>query len=172
MKSKFTSLVYVFIFFFLAKSCISDYMTPGKYDGEISKYERLIKDSTTAIGFLDSNYTRVKRFGVMTNSFTYHFKVNGEEYKGYHDFKKLPESPIVKVYYQKDNPATSDLDPWASRDSIKRQKEGSHSISTLLTGIIFGLFGIGYIVVFIRQLTGKLKPEQEPDQGPSNVMGY
>ena len=52
---------------------------------------------------------KIAKVPIKTYSIKYKYEVNGVEYEGEQSTSKLPESPVVEVYYLKDNPSVHDI---------------------------------------------------------------
>ena len=175
MKNKISGIIAILIFFFLSKSCISDYMEPGRNVGDMSVYKRLVDENTYTEALLDSMYTKrtTKIMGVASTLYdvTYHFEVAGTTYHGSHTFNDvLPKIPVVKVYYLKSYPDTNCVDPQEKLDATDRTREQNGSKSTLYWGIAFGFLCLISVVGFVQDL--RKKEEKKEDEPANNFMGY
>ena len=134
------------------KTCAGDYIE-GSDEEKIAQYETMIKENTKTIAVYDSVYTKhtvkVAKLPMTTYSIKYKYEVNGVEYEGEQSTSKLPESPVVEVYYLKDNPSINKIDPAAS---LKYEKEKETSNTDLYFAIFWGVLAlflaIGLLVEF------------------------
>ena len=124
------------------KTCAGDYIE-GSDEEKIAQYETMIKENTKTIAVYDSVYTKhtvkVAKLPMTTYSIKYKYEVNGVEYEGEQSTSKLPESPVVEVYYLKDNPSVNEIDP---ASSLKYEKEKETSNTDLYFAIFWGVLAL------------------------------
>ena len=134
------------------KTCAKDYIE-GSDEEKIAQYETMIKENTKTTAVYDSVYTertvKIAKVPIKTYSIKYKYEVNGVEYEGKQSTSKLPESPVVEVYYLKDNPSVNEIDP---ASSLKYEKEKETSNTDLYFAIFWGVLAlflaIGLLVEF------------------------
>ena len=124
------------------KTCAGDYIE-GSDEEKIAQYETMIKENTKTIAVYDSVYTehtvKIAKVPVKTYSIKYKYEVNGVKYEGEQSTSKLPESPVVEVYYLKDNPSVNEIDP---ASSLKYEKEKETSNTDLYFAIFWGVLAL------------------------------
>ena len=124
------------------KTCAGDYIE-GSDEEKIAQYETMIKENTKTIAVYDSVYTKhtvkVAKLPMTTYSIKYKYEVNGVKYEGEQSTSKLPESPVVEVYYLKDNPSVNKIDP---ASSLKYEKEKETSNTDLYFAIFWGVLAL------------------------------
>ncbi len=124
------------------KTCAGDYIE-GSDEEKIAQYETMIKENTKTIAVYDSVYTKhtvkVAKLPMTTYSIKYKYEVNGVKYGGEQSTSKLPESPVVEVYYLKDNPSVNKIDP---ASSLKYEKEKETSNTDLYFAIFWGVLAL------------------------------
>ena len=124
------------------KTCAGDYIE-GSDEEKIAQYETMIKENTKTIAVYDSVYTKhtvkIAKVPIKTYSIKYKYEVNGVEYEGEQSTSKLPESPVVEVYYLKDNPSVNEIDP---ASSLKYEKEKETSNTDLYFAIFWGVLAL------------------------------
>ena len=127
---------------FFCRTCAGDYME-GSNKEKIAQYEALIKENNKATAVYDSVYTehtvKIAKVPITTYNIKYKYEVNGVEYEGEHSTSKLPESPVVEVYYLKDNPSVHDINP---ASSLKYEKEKETSNTDLYFAIFWGVLAL------------------------------
>ena len=115
----------------------------GKKKEKVAEYEALIKENTKTTAVYDSVYTehtvKIAKVPIKTYSIKYKYEVNGVEYEGEQSTSKLPESPVVEVYYLKDNPSVHDINP---ASSLKYEKEKETSNTDLYFAIFWGVLAL------------------------------
>ena len=124
------------------KTCAGDYIE-GSDEEKIAQYETMIKENTKTIAVYDSVYTehtvKIAKVPIKTYSIKYKYEVNGVKYEGEQSTSKLPESPVVEVYYLKDNPSVNEIDP---ASSLKYEKEKETSNTDLYFAIFWGVLAL------------------------------
>ena len=109
------------------KTCAGDYIE-GSNKEKVAEYEALIKENTKTTAVYDSVYTehtvKIAKVPIKTYSIKYKYEVNGVEYEGEQSTSKLPESPVVEVYYLKDNPSIHDINPTSFSDPYNGSEKG------------------------------------------------
>ena len=125
------------------KTCAGDYIE-GSDEEKIAQYETMIKENTKTIAVYDSVYTKhtvkVAKLPMTTYSIKYKYKVNGVKYEGeQRGLIDPPNTPVVEVYYLKDNPSINKIDPAAS---LKYEKEKETSNTDLYFAIFWGVLAL------------------------------
>ena len=124
------------------KTCAGDYIE-GSNKEKVAEYEALIKENTKTTAVYDSVYTehtvKIAKVPIKTYSIKYKYEVNGVKYEGEQSTSKLPESPVVEVYYLKDNPSVHDINP---ASSLKYEKEKETSNTDLYFAIFWGVLAL------------------------------
>ena len=137
------------------KTCAGDYIE-GSDEEKIAQYETMIKENTKTIAVYDSVYTKhtvkVAKLPMTTYSIKYKYEVNGVKYGGeQRGLIDPPNTPVVEVYYLKDNPSVNEIDP---ASSLKYEKEKETSNTDLYFAIFWGvlalLLAIGLWVEFMK----------------------
>ena len=137
------------------KTCAGDYIE-GSDEEKIAQYETMIKENTKTIAVYDSVYTKhtvkVAKLPMTTYSIKYKYEVNGVKYEGeQRALMDPPNTPVVEVYYLKDNPSVNKIDP---ASSLKYEKEKETSNTDLYFAIFWGvlalLLAIGLWVEFMK----------------------
>ena len=134
------------------KTCAGDYIE-GSDEEKIAQYETMIKENTKTIAVYDSVYTehtvKIAKVPVKTYSIKYKYEVNGVKYEGEQRLMDPPNTPVVGVYYLKDNPSVNEIDP---ASSLKYEKEKETSNTDLYFAIFWGVLAlflaIGLLVEF------------------------
>jgi hypothetical protein len=178
MANKFYGILSVILFFFLSKSCITDYTHRYDNDGALKTYEKMVSENSFVTGRFDSTYQervyKSKKTGSVRRTeydLTYRYSLEGETYLGKHTFQDIrPTEVDVKVYYLSDNPSFSCLNP---QERLSKGKEKRESKSDLYWGIAFGIICLLSLVGFISELKEK-KPirETKPNEAPNDFTGY
>ena len=136
------------------KTCAGDYIE-GSNKEKVAEYEALIKENTKTTAVYDSVYTehtvKIAKVPIKTYSIKYKYEVNGVKYEGEQSTSKLPESPVVEVYYLKDNPSVHDINP-ASSLKYENEKETSNTdlYFAIFWGVLALLLAIGLWVEFMK----------------------
>ena len=125
------------------KTCAGDYIE-GSDEEKIAQYETMIKENTKTIAVYDSVYTKhtvkVAKLPVTTYSIKYKYEVNGVKYEGeQRALTDPPNTPVVEVYYLKDNPSVHDINP---ASSLKYEKEKETSNTNLYFAIFWGVLAL------------------------------
>ena len=125
------------------KTCAGDYIE-GSDKEKVAEYEALIKENTKTIAVYDSVYTKhtvkVAKLPVTTYSIKYKYEVNGVKYEGeQRALMDPPNTPVVEVYYLKDNPSVNKIDP---ASSLKYEKERETSNTNLYFAIFWGVLAL------------------------------
>ena len=139
---------------FACKTCAGDYIE-GSDKEKVAEYKALIKENTKTTAVYDSVYTEhIMKFAkvpIKTYRIKYKYEVNGIEYEGEQSTSKLPKSPVVEVYYLKDNPSVHDINP-ASSLKYENEKETSNTdlYFAIFWGVLALLLAIGLWVEFMK----------------------
>ena len=125
------------------KTCAGDYIE-GSDEEKIAQYETMIKENTKTIAVYDSVYTKhtvkVAKLPMTTYSIKYKYEVNGVKYGGeQRGLIDPPNTPVVEVYYLKDNPSVNEIDP---ASSLKYEKEKETSNTDLYFAIFWGVLAL------------------------------
>ena len=125
------------------KTCARDYIE-GSDEEKIAQYETMIKENTKTIAVYDSVYTKhtvkVAKLPMTTYSIKYKYEVNGVKYEGeQRALMDPPNTPVVEVYYLKDNPSVNKIDP---ASSLKYEKEKETSNTDLYFAIFWGVLAL------------------------------
>ena len=125
------------------KTCAGDYIE-GSDEEKRAQYETMIKENTKTIAVYDSVYTKhtvkVAKLPVTTYSIKYKYEVNGVKYEGeQRGLMDPPNTPVVEVYYLKDNPSVHDINP---ASSLKYEKEKETSNTDLYFAIFWGVLAL------------------------------
>ena len=125
------------------KTCAGDYIE-GSDEEKIAQYETMIKENTKTIAVYDSVYTehtvKIAKVPVKTYSIKYKYDVNGVKYEGeQRALMDPPNTPVVEVYYLKDNPSVHDINP---ASSLKYEKEKETSNTDLYFAIFWGVLAL------------------------------
>ena len=125
------------------KTCAGDYIE-GSDEEKIAQYETMIKENTKTIAVYDSVYTKhtvkVAKLPMTTYSIKYKYEVNGVKYGGeQRGLIDPPNTPVVEVYYLKDNPSVNKIDP---ASSLKYEKEKETSNTALYFAIFWGVLAL------------------------------
>ena len=125
------------------KTCAGDYIE-GSDEEKIAQYETMIKENTKTIDVYDSVYTKhtvkVAKLPMTTYSIKYKYEVNGVKYGGeQRGLIDPPNTPVVEVYYLKDNPSVNKIDP---ASSLKYEKEKETSNTDLYFAIFWGVLAL------------------------------
>ena len=125
------------------KTCAGDYIE-GSDEEKIAQYETMIKENTKTIAVYDSVYTKhtvkVAKLPMTTYSIKYKYEVNGVKYGGeQRALMDPPNTPVVEVYYLKDNPSINKIDP---ASSLKYEKEKETSNTDLYFAIFWGVLAL------------------------------
>ena len=137
------------------KTCAGDYIE-GSDEEKIAQYETMIKENTKTIAVYDSVYTehtvKIAKVPVKTYSIKYKYEVNGVKYEGeQRALMDPPNTPVVEVYYLKDNPSVNEIDP---ASSLKYENEMETSNTDLYFAIFWSvlalLLAIGLWVEFMK----------------------
>ena len=135
------------------KTCAGDYIE-GSDEEKIAQYETMIKENTKTIAVYDSVYTKhtvkVAKLPMTTYSIKYKYEVNGVKYGGeQRGLIDPPNTPVVEVYYLKDNPSVNKIDP-ASSLKYEKEKETSNTdlYFAIFWGVLASLLAIGLWVEF------------------------
>ena len=125
------------------KTCAGDYIE-GSDEEKIAQYETMIKENTKTIAVYDSVYTKhtvkVAKLPMTTYSIKYKYEVNGVKYGGeQRGLIDPPNTPVVEVYYLKDNPSVNKIDP---ASSLKYEKEKETSNTDLYLAIFWGVLAL------------------------------
>jgi hypothetical protein len=152
MKNKISAVIAILICVALSKGCISDYMKGGDKDA-ITKYETMLKDNSKTTATLQDQYKevtiKIMKMPVKTYEFKYDYEVKGRNYTGGHTFSNLPTTENLEVYYLKDNPSYSVVDP---KGKLESEKEKNSAKGPLYWGIGWGILGLMVLVGFISEL--------------------
>ena len=125
------------------KTCARNYIK-GSDEEKIAQYETMIKENTKTIAVYDSVYTehtvKIAKVPVKTYSIKYKYEVNGVKYEGeQRALMDPPNTPVVEVYYLKDNPSINKIDP---ASSLKYEKEKETSNTDLYFAIFWGVLAL------------------------------
>ena len=125
------------------KTCAGDYIE-GSDEEKIAQYETMLKENTKTIAVYDSVYTKhtvkVAKLPMTTYSIKYKYEVNGVKYGGeQRGLIDPPNTPVVEVYYLKDNPSVNKIDPALS---LKYEKEKETSNTDLYFAIFWGVLAL------------------------------
>lgn len=125
------------------KTCAGDYIE-GSDEEKIAQYETMLKENTKTIAVYDSVYTKhtvkVAKLPMTTYSIKYKYEVNGVKYGGeQRGLIDPPNTPVVEVYYLKDNPSVNKIDP---ASSLKYEKEKETSNTDLYFAIFWGVLAL------------------------------
>ena len=125
------------------KTCARNYIK-GSDEEKIAQYETMIKENTKTIAVYDSVYTKhtvkVAKLPMTTYSIKYKYEVNGVKYGGeQRGLIDPPNTPVVEVYYLKDNPSVNKIDP---ASSLKYEKEQETSNTDLYFAIFWGVLAL------------------------------
>ena len=125
------------------KTCAGDYIE-GSDEEKIAQYETMIKENTKTIAVYDSVYTKhtvkVAKLPMTTYSIKYKYEVNWVKYVGeQRGLIDPPNTPVVEVYYLKDNPSVNKIDP---ASSLKYEKEKETSNTDLYFAIFWGVLAL------------------------------
>ena len=125
------------------KTCAGDYIE-GSDEEKIAQYETMIKENTKTIAVYDSVYTKhtvkVAKLPMTTYSIKYKYEVNAVQYGGeQRGLMDPPNTPVVEVYYLKDNPSVNKIDP---ASSLKYEKEKETSNTDLYFAIFWGVLAL------------------------------
>ena len=125
------------------KTCAGDYIE-GSDEEKIAQYETMIKENTKTIAVYDSVYTKhtvkIAKLPMTTYSIKYKYEVNGVKYGGeQRGLIDPPNTPVVEVYYLKDNPSVNKIDP---ASSLKYEKEKETSNTDLYFAIFWGVLAL------------------------------
>ena len=124
------------------KTCAGDYIE-GSDEEKIAQYETMIKENTKTIAVYDSVYTehtvKVAKLPMTTYSIKYKYEVNGVKYEWEQRLMDPPNTPVVEVYYLKDNPSVNKIDP---ASSLKYEKEKETSNTDLYFAIFWGVLAL------------------------------
>lgn len=161
LKSILYKIVFMILFFVLAKSCVSDYVTGGDKN-HIAELQQMIDENTTVVANLSNEYTETKIAKVVKlYKFDYSFELNGEPYNGKITLNEVPNTNRLKLYYLQENPNTISADPF---NDLKSENEKGKSISDLLVGILWGILSIisfiSLISVFRKNKTSGISKEK------------
>ena len=155
MKNKISAIIAVIVCFALSKGCISDYMKGGDKDA-IVKYETMLKDDSKTTAILQDQYKevtiKIMKVPVKTYEFKYDYVVEGRNYTGGHTFSTLPTTENLEVFYLKDNPSFSVVDP---KGKLASEKEKNSAKGPLYWGIGWGILGLMVLLGFISELREK-----------------
>jgi hypothetical protein len=155
MKNKISAVIAIIVCFALSKGCISDYMKGGDKDA-IVKYETMLKDNSKTTASLQDQYKevtiKIMKVPVKTYDFKYDYVVDGRNYTGRHIFSTLPTTQDLEIYYLKDNPSFSEVDP---KGKLASEKEKNSAKGPLYWGIGWGILGILVLIGFISELREK-----------------
>jgi hypothetical protein len=122
--------------------------------------------STTTIGFLDSTYTEttvtVMKLKTKMYTFGYHFKANEASFQGTYTSNILKNNGFVKVWYDKNNPASNtSSDPCISYEYNKTKKFSAYKDYYYVVGLVMLLIGIGLLYSSVVNLVrGLFFPKQ------------
>jgi len=149
IKGLINRIVFIVILFAASKSCLTDYVN-GADKTKIEQYQQMIDDKSVVEAKLSESYTertiKVLKVPIKSYDFSYTFSLENKFYKGDITLKKLPESLYIDLYYLKDNPNITSLNPY---DDLENEKEKESSLSNLFWGILWGLIAIGLLLTFI-----------------------
>ena len=125
------------------KTCAGDYIE-GSNKEKVAEYEALIKENTKTTAVYDSVYTKhtvkVAKLPMTTYSIKYKYEVNGVKYGGeQRGLIDPPNTPVVEVYYLKDNPSVHDINP---ASSLKYEKEKDTDNTNLYFAIFWGVLAL------------------------------
>jgi hypothetical protein len=155
MKEIFEKLVQlgiIALLFVLCQTCTNDYIEGGDKKA-ITNYQKMIKDNSSTTGEFESEYkeTTIKIAGlpVKMYHFKYHFNVDNETYNKDVTLTTLPTSSQTKVFYLKENPNISTLDP---QKDLKEEKEKNTSKSSLYWAIGWGVLAVLMLIGFISHI--------------------
>ena len=118
------------------KTCAGDYIE-GSNREKVAEYEALIKENTKTTAVYDSVYTEhtVKIAKVPVKTYSIKYKYEGEQ----RALMDPPNTPVVEVYYLKDNPSVHDINP---ASSLKYEKEKETSNTDLYFAIFWGVLAL------------------------------
>jgi len=155
MKNKITGVIAILILFFLSKGCISDYMKGGD-KAAIAQYEKMLADDTKTTAQLRNEYKevtiKIMKMPVKTYEFKYDYTVNEMPYSGEHTFSELPATKDLEVYYLKESPSVSCVNP---QSKLSGEKEKNSSKGPLYWGIGWGILCALATIGFIAEVRGK-----------------
>jgi hypothetical protein len=155
MKNKISAVIAILVLFFLSKGCISDYMKGGD-KAAITQYEKMLADDSKTTALLHNEYrevtVKIMKMPVKTFEFKYDYKVDGMSFTGEHSFSELPTTKDLEVFYLKEAPSISCVDP---QSKLSREKEKNSSKEPLYWGIGWGILCALAIIGFIAELRGK-----------------
>ena len=153
VKSVLYRIVFIIVFSFLAKSCVSDYIYEGDKD-KIAERQQMLDDNTFVMADLSNEYTETTLARVIKMyKFNYSFTVDGRTYADEISLTTLPNFPQLKLYYLKENPNIVSEDPQADIDT--ENKKGK-SVTDLIFGIVWGILALLMVLSFFG---GKQAPE-------------
>ena len=166
LKSVLYKIVFMILFFILAKSCVSDYVTGGDKD-KISELQQMIDENTTIIASLSNEFTETKIAKVVKlYKFDYSFDLNGESYNGKITLNAVPNTNKLKLYYLKENPNIISADPF---NDLKSENEKGKSISDLLVGILWGILSIIILISLVTKFKNKKSSEIPKEEAKKNI---
>jgi hypothetical protein len=155
MKNKISAVIALLVCAFLSKGCISDYMKGGD-KAAIARYEKMLADDSKVTATLHDEYkeitVKIMKVPVKTYDFKYDYMVDGRPYTGRHIFSQLPTTRNLQVYYLKDDPSVSIVNP---AGSLSSEKEKNSSKSPLYWGIGWAILGLLILVGFMMELREK-----------------
>lgn len=161
IKSVLYKIVFMILFFVLAKSCVSDYVSGGDKN-HIAELQQMIDENTNIVANLSNEYTETRIAKVVKlYKFDYSFDLNGESYNGKITLNEIPNANKLKIYYLKENPNTISADPF---DDLKSENEKGKSISDLLVGILWGILSIITLISLVTSFSKKKTPETHKEK--------
>ena len=153
LRSILYKIVFIILFFVLAKSCVSDYVN-GEDENKIAELEQMINDKSLITADLSNEYTeRTIARVVKLYKFDYSFRLNEKLYSGKITLNEIPNTTRLNLYYLIDDPNIISADPY---EDLKTEKEKGNSISDLLVGVIWGILAI---LLLISLIAGKKSEE-------------
>ncbi len=158
LKSFLYKIIFMILFLFLAKSCVSDYINGGDKN-RMAELEQMINDKTTVTANLSNEYTETTIAKVVKlYKFDYSFRLNGQSYSGKITLNEIPNTNKLNVYYLNTDPSIISADPY---EALKSEKEKGNSISDLLVGIIWGILSVLLLVSLIYGFKKREKPKTD-----------
>ena len=148
VKSILYRVLFLILFFVLAKSCASDYFN-GADEVKVSQYEQMLSDDSFVYANLDEHYTQTRVAKVIyTYTFDYTFDLDEKAYSGKITISEIPNVPVLKLFYLKSDPNIVSYNP---QKSIESEKEKG-ALSDLLVGIIWVILAILTLLSLISEI--------------------
>ena len=147
-------ILFMILFFVLAKSCVSDYVNGGD-EHRIEALEQMIKDQTTITADLSNEYTETTIARVVKlYEFDYSFWLDGQSYSGKITLRGIPNTNRLNIYYLSTDPSIVSDDPF---EDLKSEKEKGDSISDLLIGVVWGILSFIFLISLLSGLMKRQK---------------